>query len=84
MLTKHTFTVTLKEMERNLSAYLRRAQAGETLVVMENGKPMVEVKPTLASLASPRPYALCAGEFSVPDDFDAPLPDDFIANFEGR
>lgn len=23
----------------------------------------------------PRPYGLCAGEFQVPDDFDAPLPE---------
>ncbi len=84
MLTKSVFKVPLKDMERNLFAYLRRAQAGETLIVMENGKPMVEVKPTLSSLASPRPYGLCAGEFTVPDDFDAPLPDDYLADFEGK
>lgn len=24
----------------------------------------------------PRPYGLCAGEFVVPQDFDAPLPED--------
>ena len=31
----------------------------------------------------PRPYGLCAGEFTVPQDFDAPLPEDIIASFEG-
>jgi hypothetical protein len=31
---------------------------------------------------SPRPYGLCAGEFTVPDDFDAPLPDDILQAFE--
>ena len=25
-----------------------------------------------------RPYGLCAGEFVVPDDFDAPLPEDIL------
>jgi hypothetical protein len=31
-----------------------------------------------------RPFGLCAGEFVVPDDFDAPLPEDTLALFEGR
>jgi len=36
------------------------------------------------SAKSFRPYGLCAGEFAVPDDFDAPLPENIIAEFEGR
>ncbi|WP_242040279.1 hypothetical protein [Anabaena subtropica] len=31
-----------------------------------------------------RPFGLCAGEFYVPDDFDAPLPKEIINGFEGR
>ena len=31
-----------------------------------------------------RPYGLCAGEFTVPDDFDAPLPESIIMEFEGK
>jgi hypothetical protein len=31
-----------------------------------------------------RPYAQYAGQFRVPDDFDAPLPEEIIADFEGR
>ena len=31
---------------------------------------------------SPRPYGLCAGEFQVPDDFDAPLPNSELELFE--
>jgi len=27
---------------------------------------------------------LCAGEFTVPDDFDAPLPEDLLNAFEGK
>jgi hypothetical protein len=30
-----------------------------------------------------RPYGLCAGEFAVPDDFDDPLPESVIVEFEG-
>ncbi len=32
----------------------------------------------------PRPIGLCAGEFVVPDDFDAPLPHDILELFEGK
>jgi hypothetical protein len=31
-----------------------------------------------------RPIGLARGEFSVPDDFDAPLPDDILDAFEGQ
>lgn len=31
-----------------------------------------------------RPYGLAKGEFSVPDDFDEPLPEDILRDFEGR
>lgn len=30
-----------------------------------------------------RPFGLCKDEFIVPDDFDAPLPDDILNDFEG-
>lgn len=31
-----------------------------------------------------RPFALCEGEFVVPEDFDAPLPEEILSQFEGR
>lgn len=31
-----------------------------------------------------RPFGLCAGEFVVPDDFDAPLSDEILKAFEGE
>lgn len=34
------------------------------------------------SQVEPRPVGLCAGKFTVPDDFDRPLPDDILDAFE--
>ncbi len=31
-----------------------------------------------------RPVGLCAGEFTVPDNFDDPLPEDVQSAFEGK
>jgi hypothetical protein len=32
----------------------------------------------------PRPIGLAKGQFSVPDDFNAPLPEDVLQTFEGQ
>ena len=31
---------------------------------------------------TPRPIGLCQGQFIVPDDFDDPLPEDVLRDFE--
>jgi hypothetical protein len=31
-----------------------------------------------------RPFGLCAGEFVVPEDFDAPLQEEILNAFEGK
>lgn len=33
-------------------------------------------------LKNPRPFGLSKGDFVVPDDFDAPLPEEILASFE--
>ena len=43
---------------------------------------MDELKP-ITNNKQLRPFGLCAGEFTVPDDFDDPLPEDILNAFEG-
>lgn len=75
--------VSVEEMKQNLLTYLQRVQAGETLVVVSANKPLAEIRPIAPSRLL-RPFGLCSGEFSVPDDFDAPLPEHIIQEFEGK
>jgi len=35
-------------------------------------------------LSQLRPVGLAKGQFTVPDDFNAPLPDDVLQTFEGK
>jgi hypothetical protein len=35
-------------------------------------------------LFHPRPIGLARGQFTVPDDFNAPLPEDVLQTFEGK
>lgn len=76
--------ISVDEIKRDLPAYLERVAAGETLVIVQAGKPVAEIKPVEPGSSALRPSGLCAGEFTVPDDFDRPLPDDVIEEFEGR
>jgi len=65
------------ELREDLERYLAEVENGQTLIVTRN---QVVPPPRL----QPRPIGLAAGQFVVPDDFDAPLPDDILDEFEAR
>jgi antitoxin (DNA-binding transcriptional repressor) of toxin-antitoxin stability system len=77
-------TISPQELERDPLALLDRVEAGECLLVIRNERAVAEFRPVSQSAHSPRPYGLCAGAFTVPDDFDAPLSEDMVREFEGR
>ena len=76
--------VDIGEAQRNLPDCLRRVADGLTIVITRGGKPLVELRRVDARDFPPRPIGLRQGEFSVPADFDAPLPDDVLSEFEGH
>lgn len=78
--------VSLDEVQRDPASYFQRVEAGETVVVLQGGMPVAEIKPLMnvRPATNRRPFGLCAGEFVVPDDFDAPLPEAILQEFEGR
>jgi prevent-host-death family protein len=74
-------TVNLYEAKTNLSRLVDQANAGEQIVIAKGGKPMAMLTPLTPKKRTIR-YGLMKGQFEVPADFDAPLPDDVIAAFE--
>lgn len=53
--------------------------------VPEEDERVEEIEPQATSSSlQERPFGLCAGDFTVPDDFDEPLPIDIIKLFEGE
>jgi prevent-host-death family protein len=67
----------------NLSKLLDRAERGEEVVITRNGRPvarLVSVKPH----RKPRKLGLLKGRVRMRKDFDAPLPADVLASFEGE
>ena len=75
--------VSVEEIQQDVSAFLQRVEAGETLLIVRTGKPIAEIQPVAVPPEALRPFGLCAGAFTVPEDFDAPLPEDIINAFEG-
>jgi antitoxin (DNA-binding transcriptional repressor) of toxin-antitoxin stability system len=75
-------TISIEDIQRDLPGYLKRVSEGETVLIMQADKPVAELKPVITPMQEQRPFGLCAGEFIVPDDFDAPLPEEVLAEFE--
>ncbi|MFQ5651317.1 MAG: type II toxin-antitoxin system Phd/YefM family antitoxin [bacterium] len=76
--------ISVDEIKRDFSKFLKRVESGEILLIMKAGKPLAETKPVSQDTSKLRPFGLCEGDFTVPDDFDVPLPEDIIKGFEGQ
>jgi prevent-host-death family protein len=76
-------TISLMELQQDTAGLVARVEAGEHLVVLRSGRPVAELRPIAEPLRGPRPFGLATGAFVVPDDFDSPLPNDVLGDFEG-
>jgi antitoxin (DNA-binding transcriptional repressor) of toxin-antitoxin stability system len=74
-------TVSLTDFQSDSLTFVRRAEAGESIVIADQERPIAELKPVAHSSGEKRPFGLCQGQFEVPDDFDAPLPEDVLRDF---
>lgn len=79
-------TVSMKEAKSRLTALAREVEKGETVVVTRNGKPVFDLVPhrkksglDLEALREfKREHGISTVFTYVADDFDEPLPEDFL------
>jgi antitoxin (DNA-binding transcriptional repressor) of toxin-antitoxin stability system len=71
-----------QEMASDPAALLDQVEAGVRVLVLRGGRAVAELLPIPQPQSSLRTFGLAAGAFSVPDDFDAPLPDSLLQDFE--
>jgi prevent-host-death family protein len=76
-----SISVNIHDAKTNLSRLLERALEGEEVVIMKAGKPLVRLEP-VENAPVARKLGTAKGQFVVPDDFDAPLPEEIVAEFE--
>lgn len=82
-----SMNISIKKAKDHFSEIIRRAEAGETIVITRDGEPVVELtklkqKPGGLNMEALREYKRKHGierfvEY-IPDDFDDPLPEDFL------
>jgi prevent-host-death family protein len=74
-------TVNVHEAKTHLSRLLSRVERGDEVVIARAGRPIARLVPFDVQAERPR-FGLDIGRFEVPDDFNAPLPDDVLATFD--
>lgn len=73
--------VNIHEAKTQLSRLLAAVERGEQVVIARAGRP-VAVLSRYTEEPRERTFGRDAGAFTVPTDFDAPLPDDVLESFE--
>jgi prevent-host-death family protein len=77
-------TINIHAARTQLSRLVDAAAAGEEIVIARAGTPVARLV-ALAPARRPVVLGTLAGRLGpIPDDFDAPLPDDVLDALEGR
>jgi prevent-host-death family protein len=79
-------TVSIRDAKNRLTALARQVESGETIVVTRNGRPVFDLVPhrpgaglRLEAIGAFKEKHGVAHVVSfIADDFDAPLPEDFL------
>ena len=76
-------SINIYEAKTQLSKLVDQAAAGDDVIISRAGKPVARLTRLEDAKRAVR-FGLLKGAVKVAKDFDAPLPDDIQAQFEGR
>jgi prevent-host-death family protein len=77
-------TVNIHQAKTQLSRLLSRVELGEEIVISNRGVPVAKLVPLQQPKSRLQSLGRDRGLFTVPADFNEPLPEDLLAAFEGR
>ena len=80
---KQPQTVNVAEAKAHLPELIERAAAGEEIILARGNKPRARLVPLPDPRKALRVPGKGRGRFKAAPDFDAPLPDEVLALFEG-
>ena len=75
-----TKSVGVHEAKTHLSRLLEQVEGGEEIAITRRGQEVARLVPSRSHRA--RRLGIDRGAYAVPEDFDAPLPADLLAEFE--
>jgi len=76
-------TINIHEAKTHFSKLIEAALHGEEVIIAKAGKPAVKLVPIGIVKPTRKPGAL-KGKIKISKDFNAPLPDDLLDQFEGK
>lgn len=77
-----TKTVNIHEAKTHFSKLLAAVAKGQRITICKDGTPVAQLGPLEAPIPIRRP-GLLKGRVTIANDFDAPLPPEVLASFEG-
>jgi prevent-host-death family protein len=77
-------TVNIYQAKTQLSKLVDLASSGTDVVIARAGKPIARLTSLKNKERCKYSLGLLEGKGWIADDFDAPLPDEILAQFEGR
>ena len=75
--------VNMHEAKTHLSRLVEAAAQGEEIVIARGGKPVARLV-GWTEKTGPRPFGTMKGRIHLGEDFDAPLPPEIQAGFDGN
>lgn len=75
--------VNIHDAKTNLSRYLAELKPGDTLILCNRNRPVAELRSLQNKMKRKPRLGAAKGEFSIPDSFFDPLPDDLLKAFGG-
>lgn len=77
-----TQTYNVQEAKENFPRLLEEVASGAEVIIAKEGKPLARLSRIEESVPKIR-FGVLKGKVKVPEDFDAPLPDEMLSEFEG-
>lgn len=74
--------INIHEAKTHLSRLVEDVAGGDEIIIAKAGKPMARLI-ALEPPSAPRQFGMLKGKIHIADDFDAPLPEEILAAFEG-
>jgi antitoxin (DNA-binding transcriptional repressor) of toxin-antitoxin stability system len=75
-------TYDVQEAKENLPRLLEKVAAGAEVIIAEEGRPLARIS-RIGEREGVR-FGVLKGKVKLSEDFDAPLPEEVLAEFEGR
>lgn len=76
-------TINMHQAKTELSKLVARAEAGEEIIIARRNKPVAKIVAVTEAARKPRKPGALKGQFSVPDSFFDPLPEEELRAWEG-